>query len=193
MAAPALGLRDGDRKCWAGWVRSRSVPAGLAQRARILLLTADGVPNVEMAETVGMSRPTINLWRNRYRQSGLAGLDDRPKSGAAPHDRCERDLVGDVDAAAEKVGEHALVVAAAGGSVEDGRDHGAAVLAVLACSPSGRRRSSSPPTRSWSPRSPMSSASIWSHPRTRSCSVWTRSRRSRRLTGPDRCCRCGPP
>jgi transposase len=28
-----------------------------------------------------LSRPTINLWRDRYRTSGLAGLEDRPKSG----------------------------------------------------------------------------------------------------------------
>lgn len=81
MPAPALGLREGDRDVLAGWVRSRSVPAGLAQRARIVLLAADGTPNVEIAELLGVSRPTINLWRNRYATSGLDGLDDRPKPG----------------------------------------------------------------------------------------------------------------
>ena len=55
--------------------------AGVAQRARIVLLAADGTPNVQIAEAVGVSRPTINLWRDRYERAGLAGLDDRPKSG----------------------------------------------------------------------------------------------------------------
>ena len=55
--------------------------AGLAQRARIVLLAAEGTPNVQIAQAVGVSRPTINLWRKRYGRSGLAGLDDQPKSG----------------------------------------------------------------------------------------------------------------
>ena len=37
----------------------------------------------------------------------------------------------------------------------------------------------------------MSSVCIWRHRRTRSCCVWTRRARSRRWTGPRRCCRCG--
>lgn len=81
MPASALGLRDGDRDVLSGWVRSRTVPAGLAQRARIVLLAADGTPNVQIAEQLGVSRPTINLWRSRYETSGLMGLADRPKPG----------------------------------------------------------------------------------------------------------------
>jgi transposase len=62
-------------------VRSTSIRAGLATRARIVLLAADGTPNVEIAELVGVSRPTVNLWRNRYAESGVRGLQDDPKSG----------------------------------------------------------------------------------------------------------------
>lgn len=51
--APALVLRDGDEAVLAGWVRSSSVRAGLAQRARIVLLAADGVANVQIAALVG--------------------------------------------------------------------------------------------------------------------------------------------
>jgi transposase len=53
----------------------------LAQRARIVLLAAEGVPNAQIAARVGVSRPTVNLWRNRYAGAGLAGLDDRPRPG----------------------------------------------------------------------------------------------------------------
>jgi transposase len=62
-------------------VRATSIRAGLATRARIVLLAADGTPNVEIADLVGVSRPTVNLWRNRYAESGVRGLRDDPKPG----------------------------------------------------------------------------------------------------------------
>jgi transposase len=88
--APALGLRDGDRERLSGWVRSSTVRAGLAQRARIVLLAADGVSNTEIAQLVGVSRPTVIEWRARYGRSGIAGLTDAPRSGrprTLDHDR----------------------------------------------------------------------------------------------------------
>ena len=62
-------------------MRSSSLRAGLAQRARIVLLAADGVSNTEIAARVGVSRPTVIDWRARYERSGIAGLDDEPRSG----------------------------------------------------------------------------------------------------------------
>jgi transposase len=62
-------------------VRSSSVRAGLAQRARIVLLAADGVSNTEIAARVGVSRPTVISWRARYARSGIAGLADQPRPG----------------------------------------------------------------------------------------------------------------
>jgi transposase len=51
----------------------------LVQRARILLLAAEGVANSEIAERLGVSRPTVIAWRKRYVREGLAGgLADRP-------------------------------------------------------------------------------------------------------------------
>lgn len=81
MRAQPLSLREGDRDVLTGLTRSRSVPAGLARRARVVLLAADGVSNVEIAGAVGVSRPTVNLWRSRYASSGVPGLDDQPKTG----------------------------------------------------------------------------------------------------------------
>jgi len=63
------------------WVRSSTVKAGLAQRARIVLLAAEGVSNTEIADRVGVSRPTVIDWRCRYESSGLVGLQDAPRSG----------------------------------------------------------------------------------------------------------------
>lgn len=53
----------------------------MALRARIVLLAADATPNREIADRVGVSRPTVNKWRSRYAESGMAGLADEPRPG----------------------------------------------------------------------------------------------------------------
>jgi len=65
-------------------VRSSTVEAGLAQRARIVLLAAQGVPNAEIGRRVGVSRPTVIQWRNRYEAGGIAALGDLDRSGRPP-------------------------------------------------------------------------------------------------------------
>jgi transposase len=82
--APALLLRHGDRAELTRLVRSSSVRAGLVQRARIVLLAADGESNTAIAEKLGVSRPTVLEWRNRYEARGVAGLADEPRSGRPP-------------------------------------------------------------------------------------------------------------
>jgi transposase len=79
--AEPLLLRENDRDELVGLTRSSSVGAGLAARARIVLLAADGTPNVEIARLVGVSRPTVNAWRARYAERGLAGLAEEKRSG----------------------------------------------------------------------------------------------------------------
>src|SRR6059036_484987 len=79
--APALALREGDRVALERLTRSSSVRAGLAQRARIVLLAADGVSNTEIAERVGVARQTVISWRERYATSGIDGLVDEHRSG----------------------------------------------------------------------------------------------------------------
>jgi len=62
-------------------VRSQTVEAGAAKRARVVLLAADGLPNALVAEQVGGSVNTVRAWRARYEAEGLVGLADRPRSG----------------------------------------------------------------------------------------------------------------
>jgi DNA-binding CsgD family transcriptional regulator/transcriptional regulator with XRE-family HTH domain len=81
MRAAPLRLRDGDLERLSALTRASSAPAGLALRARIVLLAAEGVSHTEIAERVKVSRPTVIAWRSRYERSGLAGLQDRPRSG----------------------------------------------------------------------------------------------------------------
>jgi transposase len=79
--APALVLREADREKLERLTRASSVRAGVAQRARIVLLAAEGVSNTAIAELVGMSRPTVIGWRERYQARGIAGLGDEQRSG----------------------------------------------------------------------------------------------------------------
>ena len=65
-------------------MRSSTVEAGLAQRARIVLLAAQGVPNAEIARRVGVSRPTVIQWRNRYEAGAISALGDLDRSGRPP-------------------------------------------------------------------------------------------------------------
>jgi len=70
-----------DREVLASWVRSPSIRAGLAQRARIVLLAADGIGTNEIVRRTGVSKPTVILWKKRYAAEGTGGLEDRPKPG----------------------------------------------------------------------------------------------------------------
>jgi transposase len=70
-----------DREVLASWVRSPSIRAGLAQRARIVLLAADGLGTNEIVRRTGVSKPTVIAWKQRYAAEGIGGLDDRPKPG----------------------------------------------------------------------------------------------------------------
>ncbi len=80
-AAPALMLREGDRAELERLTRASSVRAGLAQRARIVLLAAQGLSNTTIASQVGVSRSTVIAWREWYQAAGIVGLDDQDRSG----------------------------------------------------------------------------------------------------------------
>ena len=70
-----------DREVLASWTRSPSIRAGLAQRARVVLLAADGLGTSEIVRRVGLSKPAVIGWKRRYAAEGLGGLDDRAKAG----------------------------------------------------------------------------------------------------------------
>ncbi|MGZ5385262.1 MAG: helix-turn-helix domain-containing protein, partial [Acidimicrobiia bacterium] len=80
-AAPALTLHDGDEEVLQSWSRSTAGRAGLAQRARIVLLASQGLSNSEIAHRVGVTRQTVITRRARYESNGLDGLEDAERSG----------------------------------------------------------------------------------------------------------------
>jgi transposase len=83
--APPVVLSPEERATLATWERGRSFPLRLMQRARIVTMAADGVPNRDIAREVGVSRPTVQLWRERFLALRLAGLEqDAPRPGRLP-------------------------------------------------------------------------------------------------------------
>ena len=64
------------------FARSRTLAAGLVQRAQIVLLAAARKSDQEIAAAVGVVRQTVSLWRNRFVEHGMAGIEkDAPRSG----------------------------------------------------------------------------------------------------------------
>ena len=62
-------------------LRRPAAPAGLARRARMVLLAADGMPLRTISPTVGVEHRTVRDWLDRFLVHGLAGLQDLPRPG----------------------------------------------------------------------------------------------------------------
>ena len=50
-------------------------------RARIVLLAAKGMDNDEIALRLNTSRDVVSMWRKRFSEEGLQGLEERPRRG----------------------------------------------------------------------------------------------------------------
>lgn len=67
------------------WSHGKSFPVRLVQRARIIQLAAQGIFNHDIARQLKTSRPTVQLWRERFLSFRLAGLEkDAPRPGRIP-------------------------------------------------------------------------------------------------------------
>ncbi len=72
--APGIVLTDDERAQLTSLVRSKLTSVRLAQRARMVLLAADGKQNQDIAQQVGVGRVQVACWRGRYAQARLAGI-----------------------------------------------------------------------------------------------------------------------
>ena len=81
MPSSALVITDEDRATLESWTRSSTMPAGHVERARIVLAVAGGAGTSGAARMVGVSRPTVIKWRDRFAVNGIDGLDDDPRPG----------------------------------------------------------------------------------------------------------------
>jgi transposase len=74
-------LTDAEREELATMVRSRTLAAGLVQRARVVLAIADGEPYHVLCGRLEVSTTTVTRWRKRFEERRLAGLYDEHRSG----------------------------------------------------------------------------------------------------------------
>src|SRR3990172_11500129 len=83
--APPIVLSAQERSILDTWVRGRILPVRLVQRAQIIRMAADGVLSQDIARNLGVSRPTVQLWRQRFLALRLPGLEkDAPRPGRIP-------------------------------------------------------------------------------------------------------------
>jgi transposase len=84
-AAPAVVLTEDQKRTLSQWARGRLLPARQVERARVVLLAADGKQDLEIAAEVGISNQKAARWRKRFLKLGLAGLEkDAPRPGRTP-------------------------------------------------------------------------------------------------------------
>ena len=76
-----LVLSDEERTQLQSFARSRSLPAALSSRARIVLSSADGAPNNSIAERLKLTKATVGKWRTRFIEQRIAGLYDDVRPG----------------------------------------------------------------------------------------------------------------
>jgi len=79
--AVEIELSDDERAQLEAWARRPTSALALAQRSRIVLAAAEGVKNIEIARRLGVGRPMVTKWRNRFGEHRLDGLLDEPRPG----------------------------------------------------------------------------------------------------------------
>ncbi len=65
-------------------VRKRTSPQQLVLRAKVILMTAQGVSADTIARELHTTKVTISKWKKRYLERGLEGLKDRDRPGRRP-------------------------------------------------------------------------------------------------------------
>ena len=81
-AARPVNLSDAQRDELTAAANSRSMSVRFAQRARIILLAAEGKQDIEIAAALKVRRQTVARWRGRFLEGGIDALrKDAPRGG----------------------------------------------------------------------------------------------------------------
>ncbi len=84
VSGVVVRLRGVTRRRLEHTVRRTTTSAGVARRARAVLLIAAGDRYVHVAMRVGISERYVRMWVRRFLESGIAGLYDKPRPGRRP-------------------------------------------------------------------------------------------------------------
>ncbi len=87
-SAPRITLSADQRAILTRWSRGRSTPVRLMQRAKIVLLAAEGKMNKDIAVELGIMPNTVGRWRRRFFNGGVTAIErDLPRGGRKPTQR----------------------------------------------------------------------------------------------------------
>ena len=83
--AEAIILTEKEQTIINEWAKSKTLPVRIVQRARIIQMAAQNYENIQIASNLGISHPTVQLWRDRFLSFRLPGLEkDAPRPGRIP-------------------------------------------------------------------------------------------------------------
>lgn len=103
FVAAAVNLPDTIQAVLSKFAKSRTLPTRQVQRAKIILLAADGLNNMQISKQVGLGQDSVSKWRGRFinalpllqevaekdptklEEEVEAFLDDYPRPGQPPH------------------------------------------------------------------------------------------------------------
>ena len=115
--APAITLPADQQAALQQWARSRSLPARVVERARIVLLAAEGRQDKQIAAAMKITSKKASRWRSRFLTLGMAG-------GPVPQHNSPGTLLFDAvylsahDMLAKEIGRKAMIL------LTDGQDEG---------------------------------------------------------------------
>jgi transposase len=81
LPATRFFLTDEERETLTGWSRSSAGEHRMVERARVILMAAEGLPAREIAHRLKTRLARVSKWRQRFARARLDGLQDAPRSG----------------------------------------------------------------------------------------------------------------
>jgi transposase len=183
--ATAIILTTAERTELEGLARSTKTEHRLRQRARIVLLAAEGMASRAIGRAVGCTTGTASKWRVRYAEKRFGGLDETGDRGAEPKYTAETDkrILALLDQPKPKgyARWSGPLLAAALGDVDV--QYVWRFLRGRRSTSPGANPGARAAIRSSPPRRPTWLGSTWPRRRTRSSSASMKSPRSRRWSG----------
>jgi hypothetical protein len=94
MAPPQITSSDTEERELRSRAARSTPPFRVVQRAKIVLLAAEGHANAEIARRLDTDEVLVGRWRRSFADEGLAGLDERPRPGRPRSSSPRRDRGG---------------------------------------------------------------------------------------------------
>lgn len=76
-----IHLSKAEERELSGRASKYTLPYFMVVRAKMILLAAEGYSNEEIAHALSTRREVVSLWRKRFFEQRLAGLEERPRPG----------------------------------------------------------------------------------------------------------------